>query len=419
VPLVGDRVFQLTDDLSLRRNTYAECVSYIVSECDELRGTTAAPMLRPAASIGAADWGRVPRSAAQALKSRVLLYAASPLFNGGGVNGAGALQGYPSNDPNRWQLALDAAQEIINSGAHSLLSTATAPATAYSSVFTVKVNPEIILAKQVANSTTLEVNNAPVGFTSGTTLNLGLTSPSQNFVDAFPMANGKAISDPTSGYDAQNPYANRDPRLAASVFFNGRAWLGRTTETFTGGRDRPGGATTQTRTGYYLRKFLGEFPTGTTYAAQSHNFPLFRYAETLLNAAEALNELGRTTEALGHLVTIRQRAGLTAGVDNRYGVPASLSQTAARALIQNERRIELGFEEHRFWDVRRWKIAENVLRGNLNGVSITRGGTSPAFTFAYAYAPVRQLVFDTKLYYMPLPYDEITKNDNLAQNPGW
>ncbi len=413
VPLIGDRLFTLSDDLSLPRNTYEETVNYIVSECDAIKG-----LLRAPSAIADGDWGRVPSTAAIALKGRVLLYAASPLFNGGQVNGAGNLQGYPSASQARWQLALNAAQELISTGAHSLLTTATSPNTAYGSVFTVKKNTEIILAKQSFNNTTLETYNAPMGYTTPAS-SQGLTSPSQNFVDAFPMLTGLDINASGSGYNAQNPYTNRDPRLAASVFFNGRQWLSRTVQTFDGGLDRPGTSAVQTRTGYYLRKFLNEYSSGTTYSSVSHNFPLFRYAETLLNAAEALNELGRTEDALVHIIALRRRAGLTAGTNNRFGIAVGIGQSAARDLIRNERRIELGFEEHRFWDVRRWKIADNVLSGNLNGVRIVRSGTAPNFTFAYTYAPVRQLVFNARLYYMPLPYDEITKNNNLVQNPGW
>lgn len=416
VPLIGDKLFTLKDDLALSRNSYEECVSYIVAECDAIKGTDG---LRPASAIPDAEWGRVPQGAAYALKSRMLLYAASPLFNGGGVNGAGPLQGYVSYNASRWQLALNAAQDLLNLGAHSLVTTTTAPSTsAYASVFSVKKNPEIILAKQVANSSILEGLNAPIGYTSPAA-SQGLTSPSQNFVDAFPMNTGLAITATGAGYNPQNPYVGRDPRLAASVFFNGRQWLNRTVQTFDGGLDRPGGNVVQTRTGYYLRKFLYEYPSGTTYSNQSHNFPLFRFAETRLNAAEALNELNRTPEALTHIIALRQRAGITAGTANRYGVPASLSQAEARELIRNERRIELGFEEHRFWDVRRWKIAETALSGPLNGVRIVRGGTAPNFTFQYSYPQVTMLVFQPRLYYMPLPYDETIKNTNLEQNPGW
>ncbi|WP_324673856.1 RagB/SusD family nutrient uptake outer membrane protein [Hymenobacter sp. GOD-10R] len=413
IPLIGDKLFTLDDNLSLPRNTYEESVNYIVSECDAIKGD-----LRPASAIPDADWGHVPQGAAIALKGRVLLYAASPLFNGGGVNGAGVLQGYPSYDANRWQLALNAAQELISLGTYSLLTATTAPSTsAYASVFSVKKNNEIILAKQSANNSLLESYNAPIGYTSPAA-SQGVTSPSQNFVDAFPMNTGVAITATGSNYNPQNPYVNRDPRLAASVFFNGRQWLSRTVETFDGGRDRPGGSAVQTRTGYYMRKFLYEYSSGTSYANQSHNFPLFRYAETLLNAAEALNELGRTEEAMTRLISIRQRAGITAGTGNRYGIPVGIGQAAARDLIRNERRIELGFEEHRFWDVRRWKIAETALNGPMYGVRIVRSAATP-YTFAYTYPQVSTLVFQARLYYMPLPYDEVTKNTNLTQNPGW
>lgn len=415
VPLVGDKLFTLEDKLDLPRNPYADCVDYIATECDAIKNT-----LRVESAISDADWGHVPRGAAIALKSRMLLYAASPLFNGGGVNGAGTLQGYPSADANRWQKALDAAQELINLNYYALQPV-------YSNVFSVKKNTEIILARQSSNNSTLEALNAPIGYTAPTA-SLGLTSPSQNFVDAFPTLTGLDINATGSGYSTQNPYANRDPRLLASVFANavttgtatvGSRWLSRNVETFDGGRDRPGGIAVQTRTGYYLRKFLPDLSAATAYSNVSHNFPLFRYAETRLNAAEALNELGRTEEAVTHLVALRLRAGLTAGTAGRYGIPVGISQAAARDLIRTERRIELGFEEHRFWDVRRWKIAENALSGPVNGVRIVRGGTSPAFTYAYTYPPVTTMVFQPRLYYLPLPYDEVTKNANLAQNPGW
>lgn len=420
VPLIADRVFTLDDNLSLPRNTYADCVSYIVSECN-----TISPDLRLPTAIPDGEWGRIPRTAALALKSRVLLYAASPLFNGGQVGGASTLQGYPNYDASRWQTALTAAQDLVNLNLHSLNSS-------FAGTFTTKKNAEIILAKQSANSSNLETFNAPMGY--GTPAqSQGFTSPSQNFVDAFPTLTGLPITASGSGYDPQNPYANRDPRLLLSVFTNGvttgtatagSRWLGRNVETFDGGRDRPGGASVQTRTGYYLRKFLGDFTTGTTYTSQSHNFPLFRYAETLLNYAECLNEVGgRTEDAVTQIIALRRRAGLTPGTNNRYGIPTGISQTDARTLIRNERRIELGFEEHRFWDVRRWKTAEVVLSGPLYGMQITRAGAgTTASPYTYTYNPraiTSTMRWQSRLYYMPLPYDETTKNLNLAQNPGW
>lgn len=405
VPLIGDKVFSLSDNLSLPRNTYEECVNYIIAECDAVKG-----ILTPE-PISDSNWGRIPRGAAIALKSRLLLYAASPLFNGGGTSTNAtlkALMGYPTYDATRWQKALDAANELIALNYYTLQSS-------FSGVFTTKKNTEIILAKQVGNNTSIESNNAPIGYGSPAA-SAGLTSPTQNLVDAFPMSNGLDINDPLSGYAPQSPYLNRDPRLALTVFFNGQTWLRRSVETFDGGLDKPGGIAVQTRTGYYLRKFMADFSNNTTYTNQSHNFPLFRFAEIVLNAAEALNELGQTEEAVKKVIDIRKRAGIKAGTDNRYGIKAAITQSELRSIIQNERRIELAFEEHRFWDIRRWKIAETAVKGAIKGMQIIKTATN---TFTYTPIQVGTMTFSNKLYVMPLPYDETLKNPSLIQNEGW
>lgn len=424
VPLIGDKIFTLDDDLQIPRNTFAQCVDYIVNECNIVKDS-----LRKEA-IADADWGRIPRGAAIALKCRVQLYAASPLFNGGGIEtdpAKKALTGYPTYDPNRWQAVIASAEELKNLNYYSLFPVAApanpaAAATGFSSIFTTKKNVEIILAKQSSNNTSLENSQAPIGF-AGTAASQGYTSPTQNLVDAFPMLNGLQPFNPdgtvnvASGYSAAAPYTNRDPRLDVTVFRNGYAWLNRTVETFEGGLDKPNSTTIaiQTKTGYYLRKFLANFPTGTTYSNQSHNFPIMRYAEILLNYAEALNEVGRVEDAVTQIGVIRKRAGITAGANNRYGIAVGISQTDMRTLIQNERRIELSFEEHRFWDVRRWKTAATDLSGPVYGMKITKSGT----TLTYEKVQVGTLLFDNKLYHMPIPYDETVKNRALIQNEGW
>lgn len=412
VPLVGDKVFTIDDDLQIPRSSFADCVNYIVTECDAVKEN-----LRKESEITDAIWGRIPRGAALALKSRILLYAASPLFNGGGVETdpvKKALTGYPTADPARWQTALNAAKDLIDLGIYQLYNTGTP--TPYAALFTQKRNVEVILQKQAANTTTLENTQAPIGY-GAPAASQGLTSPSQNFVDAFPTLTGLAINEAGSGYSATNPYANRDPRLAVSVFYNGLRWLNDTTKTYEGGKDKPNSSaiSVQTKTGYYLRKFLGNYTTGTTYSSANHNYNIFRYAEILLNYAEALNEVGRTEDAFTQIRAIRTRAGITAGTGARYGVKTGITQAEMRTLIQNERRIELSFEEHRFWDLRRWKIASQVLNGPVNGVRITRTGNN------YTYAPfvVKTMVFQNRLYHMPLPYDETTKNLALIQNEGW
>jgi starch-binding outer membrane protein, SusD/RagB family len=417
VPLLGDRVYTLDDDLQIPRNTFEQCVDYIVSECNIVKDS-----LRKE-PISDGDWGRIPRGAAIALKCRVLLYAASPLFNGGGVEtdpAKKALTGYPTADPNRWQAVINAAEELRSLNYYRLLETGTP--TFFASVFITKKNIEIILAKQSTNNTSLENTQAPIGY-AGTASSQGLTSPTQNFVDAFPMNNGLQPFNPdgtinvASGYSATAPYTNRDPRLDVTVFRNGYTWLARGVETFEGGLDKPNTSSiaTQTKTGYYLRKFLGNFPTGSTYSNQSHNFPIFRYAETLLNYAEALNEMTRVEDAVVQIGLIRKRAGIAAGANTRYGIKTGITQAEMRDLIRNERRIELSFEEHRFWDLRRWKRAPVDLSGPLYGMRITKSGT----VLTYDKIQVGNLLFDNKLYHMPIPYDETVKNRALIQNEGW
>ena len=412
VPLLGDTVLTTDDRLQIPRNTFAQTVDYIVNECIAVKDS-----LRPE-PVADAEWGRIPRGAAVALKCRVLLYAASPLFNGGGIETdpvKKALTGYPTADATRWQRVADAAAEFNALGYYGLITGGTS--TTFASIFTTKKSTEIIFSKQSGNSSTLETNQSPVGYIISNSRSLGLTSPTQNFVDAFPMANGLGINETGSGYNAATPYAGRDPRFAATVFYNGLTWLNRGVQTYSAGLDKPDNgavAPIQTRTGYYLRKFLGNFATSTAYATQSHNFPIIRYAEIVLNHAEALNELGQVEAAVTQINRLRARAGITAGTGSRYGIKAGITQTEMRLLIRNERRIELAFEEHRFWDVRRWKIGDQLNNVPLNGMKITN--TTPV---TYQVVPVATSVFPERMYHMPIPLDEMNKNQQLIQNEGW
>ncbi|TBO41777.1 RagB/SusD family nutrient uptake outer membrane protein [Pedobacter kyonggii] len=385
VPLIGDRVFTIDDDINVPRNTLDECYAYIVAELDVIKSS----LLPYAISDG--DWGRANIGAAMALKSRVLLYAASPLSN-------------PTNNIQKWALAAQAAADVKALG-YNLV-------TDWIANFNATKNTEFIFIKQNALNTNIEINNGPIGYLQG----VGLTSPSQNLVDAFLMLDGKAISDAGSTYDPNNPYLNRDPRLTATIMHNGKNWLGRPVETFGGGQDKPGGNRTQTRTGYYLRKFMGKFETSTTYTNQAHHVILLRYAEILLNHAEALNESGgAVADIVNNLVLIRKRAGILPGSNNLYGLSLTLSKDELRKIIQNERRIELAFEEHRTWDLRRWKLAEIELNKPVRGVQIIKNGTA----FSYTYFNVANAVFDAKMYWYPIPQAEILANNKVVQNPGW
>jgi len=401
VPLLGDQVFTLSDNLDLPRNTFDECVDYIVAECDAIKDSL---RIDPVAT---GDYGRITRGVALTLKAKVLLLAASPLNN-------------LNNDIDKWQRAKNAAAEVIALNAFSLEP-------AFSNVFTTRSNKEVILAYQRALTTDLEVNNAPIGYVSGSTSSLGRTSPTQELVDAFPTIRGRAItedvrsgSNPT-GYDATNPYANRDPRLDLTVFYNGLLWLGRGVETFDGGKDRPGGAAVQTKTGYYMRKFLGNFATGTAYSNQTHNFPIFRYADVLLMFAEAKNEIdgpGSVSDSVyTYLKAIRSRAGIMPGTDNNYGLDPNLSLSAMREAIRLERRVELAFEEQRFWDVRRWKIAETVYNKPLHGIRITNNGSTLNYQVESLNIPFQFVA--PRMYRYAIPYSEVIKNPNLKQNEGY
>jgi hypothetical protein len=210
VPLVGDTVFNYTDDIRLKRNSFEECINYIVAECDSIKGKVKQE------ALSASDWGRISRGAVLALKSRTLLYAASPLYNGGVPDAATteqkALMGYSSFSVARWQKAAQAAQDIM-----TLAGSPYALEPAYTNVFLNIRTKETLLAYGRAATNDIETNNGPVGYFNLASGN-GRTSPTQDLVDAFPMLNGKDISDNTSGYSELTPYTNRDPRLGLTSF---------------------------------------------------------------------------------------------------------------------------------------------------------------------------------------------------------
>ncbi len=410
VPLMGDRVYNYDENWEIPRSSLDDCVKYILDEISPESTTSCYKDLYPAMAIPPqgleSTMGRMNQGTVLGLISRLKLYLASPLYN-------------EAADPAKWLEAAKAAKAVIDLGVYELNAdflklfgdTKSFP------------NKEIIMVKETSASTGLENNNSPCGYMLGKSK--GYTSPSQNLVDAFLMLDGKKIDDPTSkySYDPQNPYANRDPRLNFTVFRNGSRWLKREVETFDGGLDRsnvPG--LIKTQTGYYLRKFLGINEETASFASVAHHYQIIRYAEILLNNAEALNEvntLAYATEIENALILLRKRAGIEAGTDNRYGLPQTYSKEEMRQIIRNERRIELAFEEHRFWDIRRWKIAESgeaVMLKPVRGVVITKQADN---SLHYNYVDVRTSTFDTKMYWYPISRGEMQGNTLLTQNPGW
>jgi len=408
VPLIGDRVFEITDDFAIPRNTYEECVNYIVSELDAVKGD-----LPSRNTQVITDYGRITSGACLGLKSRLLLYAASPLFNGGS-SGAGTLKsltGYPAADPQRWRKAADAARDVMNTGLYDLYEDNTTRAGyGFYKVFQMRVNEEYLLQANRGLNRDFEGNFLPSSRSGSYNSNV-----TQAMVDAYPMDNGLDITNPASGYDPQNPYVNRDPRFYNSVIYNGSLWfLGSTNQVVnTSYLASPDGAGVKANTtGYYNRKMLQESSSGNT----ERVWPLIRFGEILLNFAEAVNESdGATEEVYTALIRIRKRAGIKPGTDNRYGLKSGMTKDEMRQVIQNERRVELSFEEARLWDCRRWKNAEDYFNRTSKGMRITTtGGVTK-----YEVVDILPHKFPANFYLFPIPEGEISKNIALIQNPGW
>lgn len=402
VPLLGDKVFTIKDDVSLPRNSFDDCIKYITSECDAIKGDL---LNNPLSSN---DSHRITQGAALTLKARALLYAASPLFNGGNIDANNTLTGYTSGSTARWAMASAAAKDVMNLNAYKLLDN-------FKDVFTTQNNTEIIFMRQNDDGNAVESANAPIGFTAAAAN--GQTSPSQQLVDAFPMDSGLPITDPAANYNENNPYANRDPRLTYTIFYNGARWLNTDLQIYEGGQSKPNSSLQQTKTGYYMRKFMGASENVASFAKHPEDWLIMRYSDVILMYAEAENEVnGATADVYNALISIRKRAGITAGADNLYGLKAGISKEDMRTVIQNERRVEFAFEESRYWDIRRWKIAETVMNQPIKGITIEKIGSS----LTYSIAPVLTDKFvSPKMYLYPIPYDEVLKNPNMKQNPGW
>lgn len=415
VPLIGDNVYVLGDDVQLPRNTFAQCIDYIVRELDEIKDD-----LRSLPMADATEFAHAPtKEACLAMKARVLLYAASPLFNEKPLEAGNELIGYPSYDSGRWNLAAQAAKDLIDQYGPKGKGTLNL-AQDYRNIFVDFYggnNPELIFFRPVGKNKSIETANGPLGF-SGNSLGNGNTNSTQNLVESFLMKDGtKYVS--TS---VDDPFKNRDPRLDFTILHHGSRWLNTTLDTQVGGTHNPSGAQ-YSRTCYYMAKFMKDYQTSSNYEDNIHLWVMYRYGEVLLNYAEALNEValaGGTIdnkEVLNSLIQLRKRAGIEPGNENYYGLPAPQNYDAAemREIIRNERRIEMAFEEQRYWDIRRWRIAEDIFKEPLKGLNIQVVGNKTI----YNEVNVLSAEFDTKRYFYPIPYSEVIKNGNMIQNPNW
>ena len=405
------------DYTTLKRPTFQACVDFIVKDCNE---AIAEPLLPLRITIDT-EKGRFSQSIAQAIKSQALLYNASPLWN-------------PSNGRDKWQAAVTAAQEaltFLTTGNNFRL------APNYSEYFLVPsdIGPspgdkETIFEINEASNVTLSVVNSipskPGMFKAG-------SCPSQELVDAYdmrltgqPAITGYQDADhlipiinPTSGYNETNPYIGRDPRFYSTVWHNGAFYnnIGgavHTMQIFKGGRDQviptPPNRV-NTHTGYYLRKFID--PRLQSNQPHGSRWKKYRLAEIYLNLAEAENEAnGPTSIAYDAINTVRNRAQMPS-------LPVGLSKEQFRERVRREHRVEFAIEEHRFWDVRRWKILGQTDK-LVTGMEIVRNSTTNALTYN-RFVAERRSAWADKFMIFPIPINEasIIPDFNLNQNPGW
>lgn len=372
------------------RPTMKEVVEFIANDCDMAADSLE---LTPWRNMNDA-FGRATKGAALALKSRLLLYAASPLY----VDFGDIDEANKPSDATLWKAAADAAKAVIDLNQYAL-------APAYDDLFKNDFqNKEYIFVRRYPSNSDFEKSNFPISYGGK-----GGTNPSQNLIDDYEMLDGTAFdwNDPVK---AAHPFENRDERLLATVLMNGVLFKGKRIATYPGGADAMPNPNA-TKTGYYLRKFLNEnvnIQTGG--GSDGHVVPLFRLAEIYLNYAEALNEYDPTNPDIAvYLNKIRERVSLP-------DVPSGLTQEQMRTLIHHERRVELAFEEHRFWDVRRWKVASSTLGAPVKGVKITQ---DDAGNFTYSPVQVEQRVFQPKMYWYPIPQSEVLKLHHWEQNKGW
>jgi len=438
VPIITEP-YGLTDDFLIERSSYNDCVDFMVEELD------LAASLLPSVNSGDAK-GRATKGAALALKARVLLYAASDLYNTTVFQGYSKpeLIGYTSGSRNdRWTAAKNAAKAVMDLELYSLYKANPAPtdsvAKNLAELFIAKNTEEDIFIKYFTTnqSQMYGIVTGPNGYH-----NWGTNAPIQEMVDAYEMKDGSKF-DWTNPAHAALPYANREPRFYSTVLYEGSVWKPRPADVqnidpigiIQAGKWERWDEASQSKkiyygvdtrqstvenwngsyTGYYLRKGLDP-AVDAQYFYATVPWRWMRYAEVLLNYAEACIELGGADlqPGLDALNLVRKRAGMPPRITN--------DQATAREYVRHERRIELAFEEHRFFDVRRWVIGPQVYKP-IKVADITYV-MDPVTHITATVPKIVPKNFETwawldKAYFFPILRAEMSKNNKLIQNPGY
>lgn len=407
----SDHVLTADESNALPRTPAQDIFNYIIAECDAVKDSIIADYANLPADVAlpaeSPETGRVNRLTVLALKARAALYAASPLFN-------------PTGDKELWHRAALANKELLDAADAAKMKLIDDYAKLWTKNNYKDATSEIIFGRRAdRESSGMETSNFPAGLENCK----GGNCPTQNLVDAYEMVDGKPW-DQSAFYDPANPCANRDPRLAATIAVNGEtgwpAWNEAPLETFQGGANGEpvnGG----TPTGYYLKKYCqGDIDprSNSTNKSAYHTWITFRLGEFYLNYAEAVfRYLGSADATSAEFpLSAREAASRTRARKsvNMPPFPTGMSNDEFWTKYKNERMVELAFEGHRFWDVRRWKEADKYFR-SITEMKITRQADG---TFAYTRKEVARQ-WDDKMYFFPIPQADKLKNPNLGQNPGW
>lgn len=406
-----DRAFTANEIPNLPRLSSKETLENIVKLLDE-----AIPDLPLVLSDLSTTDGRFTKASAMGLKARVLLFGASPLFNSASHYREGTaaphdkLTWHGGEDKNLWKRAADAAKALLNEGGYRLVSTGNFRKD-FQDAYYKRGNNEILIStrRRFKSGSYWTANYYFYQSADG----YGTGNPTKNYVDMFPMANGLPITDPDSGYNKDNPWANRDPRLYETVLVNGDDFQGRTAELWIGGRERPTASGGRARSGFGLKKFLLDRNDATS-TQSIVQWPYLRLAEIYLTYAEAINEYngGPTADAYEAVNIVRARVGLGE-------LKSGLSKDDFTKAVLNERACEFGFEENRWYDIVRWKLSGEFTK-KLQGVD-TRRNESGTLSYEIIDLPSRfwKDNWDTKWYLAAFPPTEVNKEYGLVQNPGW
>jgi starch-binding outer membrane protein, SusD/RagB family len=409
-----DHAYKPTESTYLPRLTSKKTMENIVALLDEV-----IPVL-PWTVHDLSNWdGRFTKAAAMGLKARLLLFGASPLFNDTQPYLAGEasdknMTWHGGYDANLWVKAATAAKDLLDNidtqGGYALVKTGD-PRKDFQDAYYKRGNLETLISTRTGFRSAGYWSHEYYFYQSSGSY--GAALPTKDYVDMFPMSNGKPIDDPTSGWNPNNPWANRDPRLYETVLVNGDTYQGRTAELWIGGRERTNINNNGFRTGFGVRKFLLE-RNGATSINSIVQWPYLRLSEIYLSYAEAINEAsgGPTPEAYEAVNKVRNRVGLS-------NLTLGLSKEAFRNAVLTERACEFGYEEVRWFDLIRWKNQENFTK-TLQGVNTTKNGNG-TFSYVTFELPERYWKnnFSPKWYLSAFPPNEINKDYGLIQNPGW